>query len=162
LLAGFATSLSIIISFLAGVVLFNFQVTTPFLVGCSMVLAATWFYNQPESRQSAYHPVTTTGATNGHSKDAYSVDVPSAGSRRYTAISDAGSQMGDPEYPYASYPNASGNAPKFINVSPFLTGQETALKTTPGFLQTEDNVSPRSPIPPFIEGQPFGPSSKYA
>lgn len=47
IMKGFATSLSIIISFLASVALFNFSITVPFVVGSSVVLAATWFYNAP-------------------------------------------------------------------------------------------------------------------
>lgn len=50
ILKGFATSLSIILSFLASVVLFNFQITSGFLVGSSTVLIATWMYNQPAPR----------------------------------------------------------------------------------------------------------------
>ncbi|KAG8904506.1 hypothetical protein FRB99_001639 [Tulasnella sp. 403] len=47
IMKGFATSLSIIISFLASVALFDFSITLPFVIGASVVLAATWFYNQP-------------------------------------------------------------------------------------------------------------------
>lgn len=172
LLAGFATSLSIIISFMAGVILFNFQVTTPFLVGCSMVLTATWFYNQPEGdgsarlKQAAYRPLPNAVPeirTNGHARStsqSYSMDPSSA--RRFTGISDAGSVGEDPVYPYASYPNTSAQPPKFINLSPFMANQPSSgISGGPAFLQ-EENVSPKSPIPPFVEGQPFGPSSKEA
>ncbi|KAF5338718.1 hypothetical protein D9611_013383 [Ephemerocybe angulata] len=48
ILKGFATSLSIVLSFLASVVLFDFHITFSFIVGASTVLAATWMYNQPE------------------------------------------------------------------------------------------------------------------
>ncbi|KAF9246250.1 nucleotide-sugar transporter-domain-containing protein [Melanogaster broomeanus] len=47
ILKGFATSISIIISFLASVVLFDFHVTPSFVIGASTVLAATAMYNQP-------------------------------------------------------------------------------------------------------------------
>lgn len=155
---------------MAGVVLFNFQVTTPFLIGCSMVLTATWFYNQPEgdarAKQAAYRPLAGAAPeirTNGHAKNpsqTYSVDV--ANSRRFTGVSDAGSVGEDPIYPYSSYPNASGQPPKFINLSPFMAKEPSpAILGGPAFLQ-EENVSPRSPIPPFVEGSPFGPSSKEA
>lgn len=46
ILKGFATSLSIIISCLASVTLFNFPLTFTFAVGASVVLAATWMYSQ--------------------------------------------------------------------------------------------------------------------
>ena len=46
ILKGFATSLSIVISCLASVALFNFPLTFTFAVGASVVLAATWMYSQ--------------------------------------------------------------------------------------------------------------------
>ncbi|RPD80051.1 nucleotide-sugar transporter, partial [Lentinus tigrinus ALCF2SS1-7] len=49
ILKGFATSLSIVISFLASVALFNFQMTLTFVLGSTVVLVATWMYNQPEA-----------------------------------------------------------------------------------------------------------------
>lgn len=49
ILKGFATSLSIVISFLASVALFNFQMTLTFILGSTVVLVATWLYNQPDS-----------------------------------------------------------------------------------------------------------------
>jgi UDP-sugar transporter A1/2/3 len=49
ILKGFATSLSIVISFLASVIIFNFNITLTFLLGSAMVLAATWLYNQPQA-----------------------------------------------------------------------------------------------------------------
>ncbi|KAM0754023.1 nucleotide-sugar transporter [Meredithblackwellia eburnea MCA 4105] len=50
LLKGFATSLAIILSFLAGVVLFHFNVTFSFLLGTVIVVGATVLYNQPDPR----------------------------------------------------------------------------------------------------------------
>ncbi|KAF8623326.1 hypothetical protein AX15_006404 [Amanita polypyramis BW_CC] len=47
ILKGFATSLSIVLSFLASVVLFNFRITPSFCIGATTVLVATWMYNQP-------------------------------------------------------------------------------------------------------------------
>ncbi|KAG9318667.1 nucleotide-sugar transporter [Chiua virens] len=47
ILKGFATSLSIVISFLASVALFDFQITFTFILGSVVVLIATWLYNQP-------------------------------------------------------------------------------------------------------------------
>lgn len=51
ILKGFATSLSIIISFLASVYLFDFRITPSFVIGSSTVLVATWMYNQPPGRE---------------------------------------------------------------------------------------------------------------
>lgn len=51
ILKGFATSLSIVLSFLASVVLFGFRITPTFLIGSSVVLVATWMYNQPPGKE---------------------------------------------------------------------------------------------------------------
>ena len=51
ILKGFATSLSIVISFLASVALFNFQMTVTFVLGSTVVLVATWMYNQPPGKE---------------------------------------------------------------------------------------------------------------
>ena len=58
ILKGFATSLSIVLSFLASVVLFDFSITPSFIIGASTVLSATWMYNQPAAE-------TSTSAANG-------------------------------------------------------------------------------------------------
>ncbi|KAK4688088.1 solute carrier family 35 (UDP-sugar transporter), member A1/2/3, partial [Tremellales sp. Uapishka_1] len=47
ILKGFATSLSIIISFLASVALFSYPITLAFVLGSSIVLLATYLYNSP-------------------------------------------------------------------------------------------------------------------
>lgn len=49
ILKGFATSLSIVISFLASVALFDFKITITFVLGSVIVLIATWLYNQHSS-----------------------------------------------------------------------------------------------------------------
>src|SRR5437763_10677841 len=48
ILKGFATSISIILSFLASVYLFDFIVTSTFLMGATFVLIATYMYSKPE------------------------------------------------------------------------------------------------------------------
>lgn len=50
IMKGFATSLSIVLSFLASVALFDFRITLAFVVGSSTVLAATWMYNQADMK----------------------------------------------------------------------------------------------------------------
>ena len=52
ILKGFATSLSIIISFLASVILFDFRITPSFVIGSTTVLVATWMYNQPPGKEA--------------------------------------------------------------------------------------------------------------
>jgi UDP-sugar transporter A1/2/3 len=58
ILKGFATSLSIVISFLASVALFNFQMTFVFVAGSAVVLLATWLYNVQPKRSVAILPTT--------------------------------------------------------------------------------------------------------
>lgn len=53
ILKGFATSLSIVISFLASVALFNFRMSFTFTLGSLIVLLATWLYNQPKSNNNS-------------------------------------------------------------------------------------------------------------
>jgi UDP-sugar transporter A1/2/3 len=48
IIKGFATSISILLSFLASVILFDFHLTPAFIVGASTVMGATWMYNQPQ------------------------------------------------------------------------------------------------------------------
>lgn len=50
ILKGFATSLSIVISFLASVALFHFSFSFTFVLGSLVVLIATWLYNHPLKR----------------------------------------------------------------------------------------------------------------
>ena len=50
ILKGFATSLSIVLSFLASIALFDFTLTATFILGSTTVLGATWLYNQPPKR----------------------------------------------------------------------------------------------------------------
>ncbi|CAG8458598.1 8569_t:CDS:1 [Scutellospora calospora] len=61
ILKGFATSISIIISFIASVYLFDFPVTGTFLIGSVMVLIATYTYSKPDfkpdSQKKEYHPI---------------------------------------------------------------------------------------------------------
>jgi len=53
IMKGFATSLSIVISFLVSVGLFHFRITGSFVLGASVVVAATWLYSRPDSKQRA-------------------------------------------------------------------------------------------------------------
>jgi UDP-sugar transporter A1/2/3 len=51
ILKGFATSLSIVISFLASVALFDFHMTFSFVLGSAIVLNATWLYNNNPNKR---------------------------------------------------------------------------------------------------------------
>lgn len=60
ILKSFATSLSIVLSFLASVALFHVHITPSFVLGSSTVLAATWLYNKPETPKD---PLSSSGST---------------------------------------------------------------------------------------------------
>ncbi|KAJ3091179.1 hypothetical protein HK102_001416 [Quaeritorhiza haematococci] len=60
ILKGFATSLSIILSCIASIFLFDFHVTTLFLIGSSLVLYATHMYGQPDPPQAKSSPSEMT------------------------------------------------------------------------------------------------------
>ena len=63
ILKGFATSLAIILSFLASVALFDFTLTPSFVVGSTTVLVATWLYNQPPGKETISIPLPSTPST---------------------------------------------------------------------------------------------------
>lgn len=71
ILKGFATSLSIVISFLASIALFNFKMSFTFILGSAIVLVATWLYNQQPKRPSLIikHPLTWTWARNEKNRE---------------------------------------------------------------------------------------------
>ncbi|KAJ7685643.1 nucleotide-sugar transporter-domain-containing protein [Mycena polygramma] len=65
ILKGFATSLSIVLSFLASVALFHFRITPSFVIGATTVLCATWMYNQPPGQEPL--AIVTLTSTSGKS-----------------------------------------------------------------------------------------------
>ncbi|KAL2174004.1 nucleotide-sugar transporter-domain-containing protein [Thermothelomyces heterothallicus CBS 202.75] len=54
----FATSISIVVSFLFSVFFFDFQVTISFLFGTVLVLGATYMYSLPERKRARPPPIT--------------------------------------------------------------------------------------------------------
>ncbi|KAG5463283.1 MAG: nucleotide-sugar transporter-domain-containing protein [Olpidium bornovanus] len=70
ILKGFATSVSIILSCIASVFLFNFTVTGTFLVGAFLVIYATYIYGLPDERRTAAIDIPLTkGETDLHRSD---------------------------------------------------------------------------------------------
>lgn len=78
IMKGFATSLSIVLSFLASVALFDFRITLAFVVGSSTVLAATWMYNQADMKTPNPAKIAVASGTreNGGHSGASSVFPP--------------------------------------------------------------------------------------
>lgn len=61
ILKGFATSLSIILSCVISVLLFDFQITSLFVVGASIVLLSTFLYTSDvEVKKRSFSPLPTT------------------------------------------------------------------------------------------------------
>ena len=56
ILKGFATSLSIILSTVASIFIFNFVITSYFLIGSALVFFATYLYSKPDNPQHAPRP----------------------------------------------------------------------------------------------------------
>lgn len=52
ILKGFATSLAIVLSFIAGIILFDFQVTTSFVLGTLIVIGSTYLFTSADSSPS--------------------------------------------------------------------------------------------------------------
>ncbi|PCH38169.1 hypothetical protein WOLCODRAFT_136076 [Wolfiporia cocos MD-104 SS10] len=87
ILKGFATSLSIVISFLASVALFSFQMSLTFVLGSTVVLVATWMYNQPDTGSA-------DGSSYGCCKSwSWRWRAPAQPSRASSALSFAGATL---------------------------------------------------------------------
>ncbi|EXX77825.1 uncharacterized protein OCT59_022656 [Rhizophagus irregularis] len=89
ILKGFATSISIILSFLASVYLFNFIVTSTFLMGATLVLIATYVYSKPD-------PKKEIPSNNKEKDDGYGYDYTPANNvngNGYTSVDGSESQV---------------------------------------------------------------------
>ncbi|CAH1756197.1 8712_t:CDS:2 [Entrophospora sp. SA101] len=73
ILKGFATSISIILSFIASVYLFDFIVTSTFLVGSTFVLIATYLYSKPD--QPVQPKQNTDGGNNNNDSTVSTIPV---------------------------------------------------------------------------------------
>ena len=95
IMKGFATSLSIIISFLASVALFSYPITLAFIAGSTIVLAATFMYNTPA--QASGGPLTGLSLSRGEKSKVRSrkdVAIPPG-----SPISTSAPILGEPEKP---------------------------------------------------------------
>ncbi|OWZ47513.1 solute carrier family 35 (UDP-sugar transporter), member A1/2/3 [Cryptococcus neoformans] len=127
IMKGFATSLSIIISFLASVALFSYPITLSFIVGASIVLFATYTYNSPappipSTRKEIAvpgSPISTSAPILGEpekpSRASSVINLLGLGSNqgsRKPSVSDiksyASNQLGLPSYPVSASASAPG------------------------------------------------------
>ena len=93
IMKGFATSLSIIISFLASVALFSYPITLAFIAGSTIVLAATFMYNTPAPSAST-SSLSLSTSTKSRSKSRKDVAIPPG-----SPISTSAPILGEPEKP---------------------------------------------------------------
>ncbi|TDL24915.1 hypothetical protein BD410DRAFT_67342 [Rickenella mellea] len=151
IMKGFATSLSIILSFLASVALFHFRITPAFLLGSSTVLAATWMYNQPSrkdidmsfsEKSSTRFPGSPIGA-----------DAPVIGH-----ISEKGDSTHSSPKSIASVLGFAGSEKVGHNEDAFNLGNETRAFLYPLYGSPFPSRSP-SPVPPPPRSSP--PRSQY-
>ncbi|THH20886.1 hypothetical protein EW146_g555 [Bondarzewia mesenterica] len=147
ILKGFATSLSIILSFLASIILFNFRLTPSFMVGSSTVLVATWMYNQPAGREPAIL-----------------VNVVNAGSKSGTPW--PGSPL-SPNAPILGHFDSKHSSPRVLatalgpeKYSPTMEFHETL--DTPRYLNAPYGSPYPSRTPSPAPPPPHGPSSHYS
>lgn len=125
---GFATSLSIIISFLASVALFNYPITFSFVAGACIVLGATFLYNSPSIPDVA--PTRTTMAVAPGSPIPTSAPIlgePQAPSRTSSVINllaGLGSRPG------SRRPSGSDAPRPFIPIPPL--SRAASYSSTPG------------------------------
>lgn len=92
LLKNFATSVSIVISAVVSVWLFDFVLTLNFLIGAAIVLAATYMYGLPDSKTVAAANANAAGALQGAKLEALPTTRPpgsqgNAGAQAYQAVS---------------------------------------------------------------------------
>lgn len=57
LIAHYIDSISILLSCLLSVFIFDFSITTTFVAGSSLVIYATYLYSLPDAPVAAFHPV---------------------------------------------------------------------------------------------------------
>ncbi|KZO97867.1 hypothetical protein CALVIDRAFT_479458 [Calocera viscosa TUFC12733] len=149
ILKGFATSLSIILSFLASVLLFGFTITPAFVLGSSTVLGATWMYNQPEQKGSA--DGSTISLLSAVSSDSRRPSFPGSPVSPDAPILG---QMPKQRSPYAS--------PSSLALALGITSSTTASRPTSGLPSPleRDYFGTSSGMPPLYSSPPSRPPSR--
>ncbi|BGP14015.1 hypothetical protein JCM10213_005600 [Rhodosporidiobolus nylandii] len=155
IMKGFATSLAIVLSFCAGIILFDFQVTLSFLVGTAIVVASTYLYNSPDTARR--------GLTGGSSASLPStLPSPSISKGAFTAPSTFPSSSAP--LPPSSYSSQSALAAlrasaASSSASPSLSGSSRRPnpQSLPPGAQTPDHSVQFFPISGNGEQHAFGP-----
>lgn len=149
IMKGFATSLSIIISFLASVVLFNFHITPAFIFGATSVLVATYTYNKPCAKPSMYgsdsRPLfPSSGAAN-------SLMMNLSGKKRFSLHKAGTKSLSSPTFglPYSRSESNLSEIPYFDNSYKRYGIAPYSASTTPtAYYSNSPTSSPPSSRPP--------------
>ncbi|KAG9097568.1 hypothetical protein FRC06_007419 [Ceratobasidium sp. 370] len=127
IMKGFATSLSIVLSFLASVALFDFRITLAFIIGSTTVLAATWMYNQADMKTPNPAKIAVASGTreNGSHSGASSVFPPGS------PVADDAPILGET---IKKKPSTSFPSPRNIAAVLGLTSTENVNNSASGFV----------------------------
>lgn len=140
IMKGFATSLSIVLSFLASAGLFQVPITTNFVVGAGVVLCATWLYSQPDNKKVPFF-------RSRRSSDA----VLPLSSRTSSASSSSRSHS-----PSASTSISSSPAATFASVTPSYSAPAVNRPTQLNMLPSIGRRTPPSSSPTTSPTTPTG------
>ncbi|KAG8957882.1 hypothetical protein FRC05_009511, partial [Tulasnella sp. 425] len=128
IMKGFATSLIIIISFLTSVALVHFSITAPFIVGSSILLGATWVYNQPavEKPREVVHENSGEDKRSGMRVSLSSLSLKGSGRK---SANVPGSTV-DPNYPILGdmNPKKKSSLPTPESIAPLLKASSAVLR----------------------------------
>ncbi|KAF7311223.1 UDP-galactose transporter [Mycena kentingensis (nom. inval.)] len=151
IIKGFATSLSIILSFLASVALFHFRITPSFIIGSTAVLVATWMYNQPPGKE----PPLLAGMARAASGSGKAAPFP-------------GSPIDEKQVILGHFPSKRDSKPRLFGISNSSTtdlrsGTASPWGSAENLLRTNSSASaltspfpsrPVSPLPPTTLAPP--------
>ena len=129
IMKGFATSLSIVLSFLTSAALFHFEITVSFIVGATVVLGATWLYSQPDGKRVL--PFRARRCSNA------TIPFSLSSSRNTSASTSASSSPSAtfanvvPAYPYPTRPTPLNLVPSLGRRTPLSSPYSSPTTPTP-------------------------------
>ncbi|KAG8748297.1 hypothetical protein FRC10_007687 [Ceratobasidium sp. 414] len=151
IMKGFATSLSIVLSFLASVALFDFRITLAFIIGSTTVLAATWMYNQADMKTPNPAKIAVASGTreNGSHSGASSVFPPGS------PVADDAPILGET---IKKKPSTSFPSPRNIAAVLGLTSAESVNGSASGFVNGNQPVGLTADDAPGANPYSYSPS----
>ncbi|BGO89733.1 hypothetical protein NBRC10512_004388 [Rhodotorula toruloides] len=138
IMKGFATSLAIVLSFCAGIVLFDFQVTLSFLVGTCMVVASTYMYNSPDAprRSGTDSPLPSSLPSPSLAKGPF---IPAISARGLSGSNPISSHSYTPAANFALHATASGTTPSMAEAAGLASASYRRSVSGPLGAQTPDH-----------------------